>query len=143
MRILLAEDNEDILRLFSHVLRVNGAALDTVSDGLEALNRGLNEAYDLILMDIQMPVMSGYEATEELRKNNYKAPIVALTARVMEEEREKAKKSGCNDCLGKPTDINQFLNYVKSYYQRRDIDDQIGRKNYQTSTYPSPIPPIL
>ena len=115
MTILLVEDSKDIEALFVQILKENGAKVESAEDGLEAINKALNGSFDLVLMDIQMPNMGGYEATKILRQHNYTGPIVALTARVMSEEKTNAIDSGCNDCISKPTNINSFLAYVSRY----------------------------
>lgn len=114
-KILLAEDNEDNQRLISIFIRRLGADVDIVEHGQQAVDAAMNRTYDLILMDMQMPVMGGLEATAELRSCGYQVPIIALTANAMREDMDKCKAAGCNDFLTKPIEIEQFNNVVSSY----------------------------
>jgi CheY-like chemotaxis protein len=107
VRILLAEDGPDNQRLIGHVLRKAGADVSIVDNGLKAYelaleNRQHNQPFDVVLMDMQMPVMDGYEAVRRLRKANYAGPIVALTAHAMAEDRKKCLEAGCDDFQTKP-----------------------------------------
>lgn len=101
-RILLVEDTIDNQRLISHFLRVEGAKVEIEPNGLQGVARGLRENFDVILMDIQMPVLDGYEASRRLRSGGYHGPIIALTAHAMVEEKRKALEAGCNQTITKP-----------------------------------------
>lgn len=114
-KLLLAEDNEDNRRLISMRIRGLGADVDIVENGQQAVDAAMNGTYDLILMDIQMPVKDGLEAAAELRSRGYQGPIIALTANAMKEDIDKCKAAGCNDFLTKPIDMEQFKNVVSSY----------------------------
>lgn len=112
-RVLVAEDNEINQKLLSAMLQKVGVAFEIVSDGKQAVahvsdagERG--EPYDMILMDIQMPVMDGYEATRELRKSGANIPIIALTANAFPEDKERALNSGMQGHLSKPVSVDQL-----------------------------------
>jgi len=108
-RILLAEDGLDNQRLLSFVLKKAGATIDFADDGkiaLEMLDKAneLNVPYDLLITDMQMPVMDGYMLAKTLRSQGVKMPIVALTAHALAEDRQKCLDAGCDDYLSKPID---------------------------------------
>jgi two-component system sensor histidine kinase/response regulator len=104
LRILLAEDNPVNQEVAAAMLRKRGHIVDVVDDGLQAVEQAGREHYDVVLMDIQMPEMDGYEATEAIRAipGGRDLPIVALTAHALADEREKALAHGMNAYLAKP-----------------------------------------
>ncbi|CAD5374524.1 putative Histidine kinase [Rubrivivax sp. A210] len=106
LRVLLAEDNEINREVAVDLLTRSGLAVDTAVDGLEALARARSGRYDLVLMDVQMPLMDGLQATREIRHLPGAAglPIVAMTAHVFAEDRQACLDAGMNDHLGKPID---------------------------------------
>lgn len=104
VRVLVADDSPDNQILVRAMLSKRGAIVSFASNGREAVDRASQEDYDVVLMDVQMPMMDGHAATQELRRNSYKRPIVALTAHAMKEERDRCTLSGCNDYLTKPID---------------------------------------
>jgi signal transduction histidine kinase/CheY-like chemotaxis protein len=113
-RILLAEDGIDNQRLIAMYLRKAGADVVIAENGREVLDAVRKAAddgrpVDLILMDMQMPVLSGFEATRVLREAGYAAPIVALTARAMADDRQRCLTSGCDDYAVKPIDRHALL----------------------------------
>jgi CheY-like chemotaxis protein len=119
-RILLAEDGPDNQRLIAFVLRKAGAEV-TVADNGEiayylataALEAG--SPFDVILMDIQMPIMDGYEATQKLRSAGYREPIIALTANAMAGDREKCVDVGCDDYISKPIDPKKLVRLLEAW----------------------------
>ena len=101
-RVLLAEDNPDNQRLISMVVSQTGAEIVIAHNGQQAVERAQHEPFELILMDMQMPVMDGLEATRVLRGNGYTGTIVALTANAFREDRDACLAAGCNDFMTKP-----------------------------------------
>ncbi|RZA21623.1 MAG: hybrid sensor histidine kinase/response regulator, partial [Proteobacteria bacterium] len=110
--ILIADDALDNLLLFSTVLRAHGAIVDTAVDGFEAVEKALRNTYDIILLDLQMPVKDGFAAANELRRRGFTKPILALTAMAMAEERAKAIEAGCDDHLSKPVKAEQLVQKI-------------------------------
>ncbi|TCO76735.1 PAS domain-containing hybrid sensor histidine kinase/response regulator [Chromatocurvus halotolerans] len=102
--LLLVEDNEINQEVAQLLLESTGARVRTVNNGLEAVEAVSERTPDLIFMDLQMPVMDGFEATRILRQTGYSGPVVALSAAVMDDDRERAKAAGMDAHLGKPID---------------------------------------
>ncbi|MBU6257515.1 MAG: response regulator [Burkholderiales bacterium] len=103
-RVLLAEDGPHNQRLIGALIEATGAELTLVDNGESAFQEALGGEFDLVLMDIQMPVMDGLTAIRLLREAGYASPVVALTANVMRSDIESYRQAGCNDALGKPID---------------------------------------
>ncbi|MEP7101002.1 MAG: ATP-binding protein [Burkholderiales bacterium] len=114
-RVLVAEDGLDNQRLLGSLLRQAGVEFDIVGNGSLAVERARAHEYALVLMDIQMPVMDGVSATTLLRNGNYRGPIVALTANVMQDDVALYRNCGCTDVLGKPIDRARFYEVLKRY----------------------------
>lgn len=127
--ILLAEDGIDNQLLISTILRRQGLRVTIVSDGEEAVNRALmaqhsDQPFDLILMDMQMPVLDGYGATAKLRNKGYGGPVVALTAHAMAGERERCLHAGCDDYLTKPIARGMLLAQVAAHLGHSQMGDE-------------------
>ena len=114
-RILLVEDGADNQRLLRMQLSEAGASVTSAMDGQVAVNLAAKQKFDLILMDMQMPVMDGYSATIELRRRGLTIPIIALTAYAMAEDREKCLAAGCTAYLSKPVREEKLLTTVHEY----------------------------
>ncbi|MBN9416964.1 MAG: PAS domain-containing protein [Candidatus Eremiobacteraeota bacterium] len=106
LRVLLVEDLPDNQRLISHLLERAGVLVELAQDGQEGLEMALAGAYDVVLMDMQMPRLDGFTATRMLRERGYRGPVVALTAHAMLEDRERIAECGCDAHLTKPIDVN-------------------------------------
>ena len=126
--VLVAEDGPDNQRLISHVLRNAGARVTLAENGRVAYEKALAitadgedryeqrmESFDVILMDMQMPVMDGYQATRRLREAGYTGPIIALTAHAMKHDRQRCIDAGCDDYLAKPLDRTSLLAMLAEY----------------------------
>jgi PAS domain S-box-containing protein len=114
-RILLVEDGADNQRLLRMQLGDAGASVTSALDGQIAVDLATKQKFDLILMDMQMPVMDGYAATVELRRRGVTIPIIALTAYAMAEDREKCLASGCTAYLSKPISEETLLKSVHEH----------------------------
>jgi CheY-like chemotaxis protein/anti-sigma regulatory factor (Ser/Thr protein kinase) len=114
-QVLLAEDGEYNQRLIRALVEATGATLTIVGDGERAFQEALGGEFDLVLMDIQMPVMDGVAATRLLRDSGYGGPIVALTANVMRSDLEQYRLAGCTDAVGKPIDRHRLYNVMSRH----------------------------
>jgi CheY-like chemotaxis protein len=117
VRILLAEDGRDNQRLITKILSVAGAKVELVENGALAVESTLAAAsagrpFDVIFMDMQMPVMDGYTAVRNLRQQGYRARIVAITANAMKGDREKCLEAGCDEFLSKPVTRASLISAV-------------------------------
>jgi signal transduction histidine kinase/HPt (histidine-containing phosphotransfer) domain-containing protein len=113
--ILIAEDIDTNQKVIKRLLERHGATVTIVENGQEAVTAALVQSYDLILMDIQMPVMNGYEATRTLREKEIVTPIVALTAHAMQGDEKKCLDAGCDDYLSKPVNSNKLEQILGKY----------------------------
>ncbi len=102
--ILLVEDTPLLQQLIKRMLIKLGLDVETADNGSIAVEKAMDRSYDLVLMDMQMPVMDGIEATQVLRERGFTCPIIALTANVMQKHQEQFKAAGCDGFLGKPID---------------------------------------
>lgn len=114
-RILVAEDNLINQRLMEKLLLSRGWACKLVGDGIEVQKELEKEEYDLVLMDISMPDMDGYEATQIIRTFNDKIPIIAITANAVTGFREKCLESGMNDYIAKPFKKEELFVIIEKY----------------------------
>ena len=118
MKILLADDLEDNQMLIRVYLGKSGAEVMTVNNGREAVQAAQEKNPDVVLMDIQMPVMDGHEAIRQLRSIGFSKPIIALTAHAMAEERDRCFESGCTDYLTKPISKEILLDVLSRYQNK-------------------------
>lgn len=113
--ILLAEDNVDNQHLISFFIEKTGASVDVADNGKVAVEKALQGEYELILMDMQMPVMGGIEAIKKIREANCTTPVAMLTANAMKEDIQKSEEAGANSFLTKPINQNTFYATLLQY----------------------------
>lgn len=117
--ILIVEDDPLSIRFLNTVLKDTRANLLVANDGREALEMVKQyEHLDLILMDVQLPIMNGQEVTLKIREFNSNIPIIAQTAHAMEEDKEKCLQSGCTDYITKPIDIELLIEKIQKHIQK-------------------------
>ncbi len=113
--ILLVEDTYEIQQLVKAYLEDYGVNIDTADNGQQGVEKALHNNYDLVLMDIQMPVMNGREAIKELRLKNYQKPVIALTADALTEHEQEFLKIGFDHTLTKPIIINDLIKTIQGH----------------------------
>jgi two-component system, cell cycle response regulator DivK len=115
--VLIVEDNELNMKLFNDLLEAHGYLTLKTANGVEAVELARSHRPDLILMDIQLPEVSGLEVTRWLKDDSQLAsiPIVAITAFAMKGDEERIREGGCEAYLSKPISVTKFLETVKTY----------------------------
>ena len=113
-KILIAEDNDSNYILMTYILK-KYYQFERAKNGQEAVEMAGKNAYDLVLMDIKMPIMDGLEATKAIRAALPNLPIVALTANAFDSDRQLAMDAGCNDFLSKPVSSELCLKALKNF----------------------------
>ena len=125
LNILLVEDNPDNQQIFLHMLEAEGVAPCIANNGLEGLEKAAGEQqFDLILMDMQMPVMDGFSATREIRKRGVSTPIVALTAYAMESDEQRCLDAGCDGFLTKPLVRAQLIKCISKFVRQTSVQTE-------------------
>lgn len=114
VKILAVDDGDTNRKLIKLVLSRAGVEIETAEDGQQAVAKALNEPFDLILMDMQMPVVDGYTATRRLREEGLKIPIIALTAHAMRDDEARCLEAGCSGYLTKPIDPDRLIDALAS-----------------------------
>ncbi|MEA1987639.1 MAG: response regulator [Pseudomonadota bacterium] len=119
--ILLAEDNQTNQEIITGLLEHSGIFIDIAANGKEAVDKYTEQPYryELILMDLQMPIMDGYEATKQIRSLNKGIPIIALTANAMKQDAERTKLAGMNEHLNKPIEVEKLYQTLLQYITKK------------------------
>ena len=120
-RILIAEDDKELRQLFQHVLMKNGYAVTGVADGKEALDAIDKGYYDLIISDIMMPVMDGYELVSSLRQAGINTPVMMITAKDAFDDMRLGFLSGTDDYMVKPVNVNEMVLRVGALLRRAQM----------------------
>ena len=121
LKILIAEDDRELRQLFSHVLIKNGYIVTGVSNGQEALDALDGDYYDLIISDIMMPVMDGYELVRQLREAKIYTPVLMITAKDAFDDMRMGFQSGVDDYMVKPINVNEMVLRVGALLRRAQM----------------------
>ena len=121
LKILIAEDDRELRQLFSHVLTKNGYAVKGVSNGKEALDAMDNDYFDLVITDIMMPVLDGYELVRQLRDIGNITPVLMITAKDAFDDMSQGFVSGTDDYMVKPVNVNEMRLRVKALLRRAQM----------------------
>jgi len=116
--IMIAEDTPYNYEYLYSILQKTGANVIWAKDGIDVLKMYNSSKVDLILMDIQLPEINGYEATAQIRQTNQSLPIIAQTAYAMAEDKQKCQEAGCNEVLVKPIRMDDVLSTVAKYLNK-------------------------
>lgn len=149
--VLVAEDNPSNSALIKALLQKHGIQPVITDNGQKAVEAALTQPFDLILMDMQMPVLNGFEATRALREKGITVPIVALTASVMKDDREQCVEVGCDDFLAKPVNRSQLQSVLESALEPEEplaehleqINRETNQLNKLVDDVIPPLPPSI
>ena len=138
-RILLVEDDERLQQLYQSVLERAGFLVFAVANGTEALKQLESTQVDVIITDIMMPVMDGYELLETLRSSRVETPVLIITAKADFEDKKKGFQLGTDDYMTKPVDVNEMVLRVEALLRRAKINHShqlnIGQTSLNQETY--------
>ena len=135
-RVLLAEDTIENQKLIALHMRKSGIEVTIVDDGKQAVEAALEKDFDLILMDMQMPVLDGLNAMRQLRQAGYAKPIVALTANTSQSDKESCLEAGADGFLSKPIDFGKFFEVMACYLVETAEAEKNNQKNLEPITTP-------
>ena len=121
-KILIVEDNELNMKLFNDLLEAHGYTTVTTRDGTKAVGMAIEEKPDLILMDIQLPEVSGLDITRQIKDNDElkDVPIIAVTAFAMKGDEDKIRECGCNGYVSKPISITTFIETIQNHLDEKE-----------------------
>ena len=120
-RILIVDDDDEIRELLEFDIASSGYFVDTAKDGLEGLNKALNNTYDLVLLDVMMPKMNGFDVCKNIRQAKLAVPILMLTAKGTIDDKTVGFDSGADDYLVKPFDIQEVLLRIRVLLRRNEV----------------------
>ncbi|MBP7211332.1 response regulator transcription factor [bacterium] len=123
-RILIVDDDDEIRDLLEFDIGQSGYYVDTASDGLEGLNKALNNTYDLIMLDVMMPKMNGFDVCKNIRKAKLAIPILMLTAKGTIDDKTQGFEGGADDYLVKPFDIQEVLLRIRVLLRRNQVEEK-------------------
>lgn len=120
-RVLIVDDDDEIRELLEFDIASSGYFVDTAKDGMEGLNKALNNTYDIVLLDVMMPKMNGFEVCRNIRQAKLAIPILLLTAKGTIEDKTTGFDCGADDYLVKPFDIQEVLLRIRVLLRRNSI----------------------
>lgn len=120
-KILIVDDDDEIRELLEFDVAQSGYFVDTAKDGLEGLNKALNNSYDIILLDVMMPKMNGFDVCKNIRNAKINIPILLLTAKGTIEDKTEGFDCGADDYLVKPFDIQEVLLRIRVLLRRNQV----------------------
>ncbi len=123
-RILIVDDDDEIRELLEFDIKASGYFVDTAKDGMEGLNKALNNTYDLILLDVMMPKMNGFDVCKNIRQAKLAIPILMLTAKGTIDDKTEGFDCGADDYLVKPFDIQEVLLRIRVLLRRNQVFDE-------------------
>ena len=121
-RILIVDDDDEIRELLEFDIRSSGYFVDSAKDGLEGLNKALNNTYDLILLDVMMPKMNGFDVCKNIRSAKLSIPVLMLTAKGTIEDKTSGFDCGADDYLVKPFDVQEVLLRIRVLLRRNSLN---------------------
>lgn len=121
-RILIVDDDDEIRELLEFDIASSGYFVDTAKDGMEGLNKALNNTYDLILLDVMMPKMNGFEVCKNIRQAKLAIPVLMLTAKGTIDDKTTGFDCGADDYLVKPFDIQEVLLRIRVLLRRNSVE---------------------
>lgn len=134
-KVLIVEDNELNMKLFHDLLEANGIDTAQTREGKKALDMAREHKPDLIIMDIQLPEISGLEITKSLKQDDELAhiPVIAVTAFAMKGDEQKIREGGCEDYISKPISVSRFIEVVKKHLEAGNTNQEKGTSANETS----------
>ncbi len=137
--VLIVEDNELNMKLFRDLLEAHGIATIETRSGLDVLEIARTQKPDLILMDIQLPEVSGLDVTKWLKAEDdlKHIPVIAVTAFAMKGDEEKIREGGCEDYISKPISVSRFVEVIKSHLDKPAAEEQAVEEAKEEETTPS------
>ena len=138
LKILLADDVEEIAEAVGEMLEYNGYDVDIVYNGKDALDKGEQNLYDCIILDVMMPIIDGFEVVKKLRKMNIKTPIILLTAKSMVDDKVEGLELGANDYLTKPFNKKELIARIRALTrdeEEKKVKYKIGNLTFNKETY--------
>jgi CheY-like chemotaxis protein len=120
-RVLLVEDNQDIRKIIGYYLELAGLQVEYAANGQIGVELGKQPTIDLILMDLAMPKLDGYQATKLLREGGVTTPIIALTAHTLSTDQELSLSAGCNAFLTKPIGLQELIAAIDRFLPARQV----------------------